>query len=301
VNTLLYKAPKQGIREATLLMIACIYRSDDVVTTLLELGADVNAKDEKRNTALIHLLQYPREYEEPETNEEYDEVIGNVLNIVKILIEKGADAAAENNKGINPLILMASRDYDSEIDLDVVDELLKAGAEILSTTDEGKNAYMVAIDYDRSDIIWMFLQARPTIDLNDTETFPPDGALWYLLKAQRERSSNILRVFLNAQEPIDLNKFSKAEDGLTPLTYAILAQMFDVAQELVEAGADVNLPDEDNQFTPLMLSTQADIEFLGFLIDKGADINKQVGRNNNSAIFEFIESKVPVEKFKFLI
>ena len=302
INDITFSGTKT--KRANLLMTACIYRKKTSVDALLEMGINIHAKDANGNTALLLVVQYPREGEEPEDQDEYDDNMKTIYDIITTLINKGAKADVKNNNGENALIHLASRyDTRSDEEIEVVEELIDWGAEPHEMTKMGKNAFMVAIDYERADLVELFCNKFTETDFDDDRVFPPDGLLWYMLTTQKERSTPILRVLMKADDPPDINRFSTMEDGLTPLMYAILADSFDVAKEMVNLGADVNLMDENEQYTPLMISNQADIDFLQFLIDKGADVNKRSGPagGNTTALFEFIDSNVPVEKVKFLI
>jgi len=93
----------------------------DVVKLLIDKGADVNAKTNDGDTALMWAA------------------ISGEVDIVKMLLEKGADVNAKNNHGDTALIFAAAQG-----NVDIVKILLDAGADISAKNEHGETALMLA-------------------------------------------------------------------------------------------------------------------------------------------------------------
>ncbi|OUM65155.1 hypothetical protein PIROE2DRAFT_41972, partial [Piromyces sp. E2] len=72
---------------------------------------------------------------------------------------------------------------------------------------------------------------------------------------------------------IDINK--KDKDGNTPLVIACKENNVELIKELVEAGANVNISDDNNSDTPLIIMCERENEqMVKYLIEHGAEVNK---------------------------
>jgi ankyrin repeat protein len=71
-------------------------------------------------------------------------VIGNRIDMARLLIERGADVNHEDKKGMTPLLYAASIDFG---DSAMVELLLKSGARTSARTKEGLTALDLARKY----------------------------------------------------------------------------------------------------------------------------------------------------------
>ena len=140
---------------ATNLNEAIIYNAKqtnriDIIFNLLELGADVNAKNYGNEKTL---LMYLIEKENPD------------IEAIKRIIESGADINATDRNGNNILIRAVMFEYEKEDDgiyrifstpLEVMEELLKAGADMTQRNIYGNTAYRIAAKKKRKDFIELF-------------------------------------------------------------------------------------------------------------------------------------------------
>ena len=168
--------------ENFLLMEATLYGNLDTVKELIKNKADVNAKDRYGMTPLLEAIYV------------------NNLDIVKKLIENKADVNARNNYGNTPLIKAVSHG-----NLDIIKELISAGANVNDKDRSGKTALMVAVDYGRTDIV------RELIRAGDADVNIP-------------------------------NRF-----GNTALTLAVIGNQLGIVRELVSAGANVKIKNDRNE------------------------------------------------------
>ena len=144
---------------ATNLNEAIIYNAKqtnriDIIFNLLELGADVNAKNYGNEKTL---LMYLIEKENPD------------IEAIKRIIESGADINATDRNGNNILIRAVMFEYEKEDDgiyrifstpLEVMEELLKAGADMTQRNIYGNTAYRIAAKKKRKDFIELFDRYR---------------------------------------------------------------------------------------------------------------------------------------------
>ena len=144
---------------ATNLNEAIIYNAKqtnriDIIFNLLELGADVNAKNYGNEKTL---LMYLIEKENPD------------IEAIKRIIESGADINATDRNGNNILIRAVMFEYEKEDDgiyrifstpLEVMEELLKAGADMTQRNIYGNTAYRIAAKNKKKDFIELFDKYR---------------------------------------------------------------------------------------------------------------------------------------------
>lgn len=95
---------KSGSHGCTPLMMAALVASHRLVRRFIDLGADVHIRDEKGGTALIYAVSG--------LNRET-----NVLKVVKLLLEAGADITVVDNEGFSPYTLAQSKYTDAVLSL----------------------------------------------------------------------------------------------------------------------------------------------------------------------------------------
>ena len=117
-----------------------------VVKRLLEAGADVNAKDNDGQTALMLAS----------TNNRRD------LRVASELLKAGADVNAKGNDGQTALMLA------SWVGKEVVSELLKAGADVNAKDNDSWTALMLASRAGRTEVVDMLLKAGADMNAKDT-------------------------------------------------------------------------------------------------------------------------------------
>lgn len=125
-----------------------------IIYNLLELGADVNAHNYgNEKTVLMYLI----EKENPD------------IEAIKKIIELGADINATDRNGNNILIRAVMFEYEKEdlgiyrtfgTPLEVVEELLKAGADMTQRNIYGNTAYRIAAKKKKKDFIELFDKYR---------------------------------------------------------------------------------------------------------------------------------------------
>jgi ankyrin repeat protein len=228
---------------ATPLMIAAAKDYFDKAQLLLQMGANVNA------TTLTRLspLQY---------------AVGNStsLEIVKLLIENGADMEARDGTGRTVLMIAAAKDYFDKAQL-----LVQRGANVNATTTRRLTPLHFAAGGGKSpEIVRLLLDAGVDIEARDDTG---RTALFVAASCSREHTA-VVQALLDAGA--DLNALDEHER-------TALHEMGDGFVETVclfiQNGADVNALDQFER-TPLeMTASKGFMETVRVLIGFGADVN----------------------------
>ena len=230
------------------------------VVELLKKGADPNTRDEDRDdTALIWA------------------VINNHLEIVKVLLEWEADPNLQGYNGYTPLIHAASRG-----NLEIVKVLLEWNANPYLFDHDGNNSLLWAIRRNREEVVLALLDEgmspswglSTAIAANHPKLFTtllsrgadPDA------KDNREYTSMTFAI-LNKNTEIKEILLEWGADPNAALIGAARGGLAPVIEELLLMGADPNLRDTNNGYTPLLLAVhQGHLEATKVLLEKGADL-----------------------------
>ena len=175
-----------------------------------------------------------------------------------------------------------------------VRERVTGQPELLSQRDaDGASPMQLALYMDRIEIVSVLLEIGYRPDLFESvllgradyvreqlqrhpgqkDAFSPDG--WSLLHlAAYGGEERTVRAVLEAGAVLHPLAKSKYSPGNTPLHAAIAAGKVNAAQLLIDAGADVNFPQQPGSFTPLHIAaSRKDPALAAFLIQQGAAIN----------------------------
>ena len=177
--------------------------------------------------------------------------------ISSILLEMGAEVAAEDSRGWTAIHRAAEEGYEAVVRL-----LLQAGATVDAKTKNGGTALYRAARCGHGAVVQLLLQAGAAVD-----TTTESG--WTALHCAAGSGHDTV-VQLLLEKGADLAVADK--DGWTPLCLASIYGHVNVVKLLLEKGADLAVADKVG-WTPLCLASKnGHADIVKLLLEKGADI-----------------------------
>ncbi|HEX4274926.1 MAG TPA: ankyrin repeat domain-containing protein [Bryobacteraceae bacterium] len=203
------------------------------------------------------------------------------LDAVKLLLAAGADAKAANRYDITALTEAANSGDGA-----MVEALVKAGADVNAAFGEGETPLMTASRTGSAAGVKALLSAGAKV--NATDKYRGETAL---MSAVSENHAEVAKLLVAAGADVNLRStlfdfnFRKvaaggtqavySRGGLTALLIAARQGAIESAQILLDAGADINKPEEDYGFTPLLEAIFNDhYDFAAFLVDHKASLKE---------------------------
>uniref|UniRef100_A0A6C0ED74 Uncharacterized protein n=1 Tax=viral metagenome TaxID=1070528 RepID=A0A6C0ED74_9ZZZZ len=225
------------------LALACHNGNTEIVKILLENGASsvINEADIGGLTPLLYATKRKH------------------FDIIKLLVEHGADVNIQNKEGFTPLINSILYEDKKSVEL-----LLKSGANV-----EQKKGFLtplnIACIYGNMEIIELLLKNGADINTKNQYGVTP------LIMSIGKKFINVVKLLIEKGANVNLSD----EVGGTPLMYACGKNVFEIVELLVKNGANVNLSD-NNGSTPLMFACQnKNFDIVKLLVEHGADVNIQ--------------------------
>lgn len=236
------------------------------------------------------------------------------LNILQDFI------AEQDNEGNTALIYACIYNYT-----DILEFLIKAGANLDLQNAQGYTALMHAALYGFGEIVDILIQAGATVDLRDNTGHTTLLRLVYLHN-KTERNKNIPSLLINAGANLNITN----DYGYSALMYCITnEQNFEWAKLLMESGADLDIQDSTGKTVLIiavmnkkvlavkeLIKHQANvhlattggntalmfcfdnIEMIRILLDAGADVNAQ--NSDGITIMHNVMKEYKLEACKFL-
>ena len=224
----------------TALMIAVYVDALRAAAALVNLGADIHAKNNNGLTPLHFAAQ------------------GNAVNAARFLVDRGANIHEKNNYGETPLNSAAWGNA-----VDVARFLVDRGADIHVKSNDGETPLHSAAWGNAVDAARFLVDRRADIHAKSNAGLTP------LHLAAQFNSIDAARFLVDRRADIH----AKGNDGLTPLHLAAFWNAVDAARILVDRGADIHARGNDGR-TPLHLAALGKaVDAARFLVDRGADIH----------------------------
>lgn len=268
------------------------------IELLIEMGADVTAVDDKGNTPLHALLseglslkndKIPFSMRTSATLKHQ----ANVIKMVDLLIEKGAQLDALNNdlrtpffvccmeSGENTAILTHLLSLGAMVDAQDIREntclhyvaatentkkakfLLDAGADSNIQNNEGKTPYQIALEKNRRAIISIIEKANVRIEMDGDDM---DAAF---MRACQNGRRGVAEMLVRSGN-VDITYVDNF--GRTPLHYIAKMGMVALAKFVLKEGVDVDYTDNAGQTALHFAAGNLQKEVFRLLLDHGADM-----------------------------
>ncbi|HEY4111548.1 ankyrin repeat domain-containing protein [Puia sp.] len=207
---------------------------------LLRNGADVNGYDDDSDNVLINAALYAS------------------VECMEVLLQHHADPNLPNRYGHRPLMLCTN-------DRDKMNLLVQYGARINDTAKSGNSALLMACTgYGKYETVKWLIERGADLKARrwNAETA--------LLRACRFSDTLTINLLLSKGFEIDAHPW-----GYTALYMAVRTGNWDVVTCLVNHGADVNIPDEDNNPPVMWAAVAGNVAVVKLLLLKAKNINSK--------------------------
>ncbi len=282
-----------------------------VIQALLQAGADVN----------INSWKYEQWDLSPPSSKGYTPLIIAAETwcppeVIKALIAAGADLKARHGKQVMD-ILLCNENISEDNDVELVRELIKAGANVNTRCDYnnydkvftynsrhgGETPLMVAARGGSAEIVQMLIDAGADVNAQNEKNNNQTA----LILATREGHAEVVKVLLAAgadktarltkEEHKDIFKadVSQADPGYTLLMLAFMplrGSLYykeytphpQVIKALIEAGVDVNAQNIKGETALYLAAKRGDTEAVKMLLAAGAEVNTQDNYNKETPL-----------------
>ncbi|MBO7238069.1 MAG: ankyrin repeat domain-containing protein [Elusimicrobiaceae bacterium] len=252
--------PKSGW---TILFSAALYGDPEIISILVERGANVNHASFAKGETPLHVA-----------------VMMGKVPAVKALLELGADPNARAHSGKTPIFYTEYTDKNYK---EIIELLVSKGANINALDKDGYNP--------------LFLAMCQAIRLEDEEPFTPED-----VKTVTSSYDLALKTFSHVKKVVyakerieslitagaDINFHSEYE-GMTPLMIACMAGWDGIAKMLCEKGANINDTDDRGETALMQACTKKYPKIVSLLIEKGC--NKNTKNNDGKTALEIAKEK----------
>ena len=244
-----------------------------VCQVLIDAGADIETKDEVGRSPLLRAS------------------ISGKIAVVKMLVEAGAGVCVTDNHERTCLMLAAYFGHTEtvrylvvlpEVDVnhsenngytalhfavqqqfpDVVCLLIDAGADIEAKSKDGRSPLLLASIAGHLDIVKMLVEAGAGVCVSDSQRYT------CLIMASASGHTETVRYLVGLKD-VDVNH---TNCGHTALHFAVMRNHPGVVEVLFEAGADIEVKDEEGSSPLLLACTTGHLDIVKMLVEAGAGV-----------------------------
>ncbi len=240
----------------------------------------------------------------------------NRLELVKLLLENGADVNAKTSFGYTALMFAATDSRDNER---VIRLLLENGADVNCQNKNGETALMYACISNGYNAIVDMLEYNADIELVSKEGFTALGFVCW-----KRDYPDIVRLLIEHGAKIDSGEYlplfgacihghtksvrvllecganvnKQSRGGVTALMCACKNGEVEAVKLLLKHGADVNISNEDGATALMYACARGDVYLMGLLIESGASVYAKT--NNGITVFEIANNLYQSQKDEVL-
>ena len=203
-------------------------------------------------------------------------------DIVKLLLQRGAQVDLQNNVGQTALMWASDRGH-----MDIAKLLVDHGAEV------GRDHVLVAACKSGDDSLVLSL-INSGVNVNCLVDFF-NGEWSPLMRASAEGHTEIVKVLLERGAQVDLQN----NVGLTALMMASDSGCTEIVKVLLERGAQVDLPDNVGWTALMMASDSGCTDIVKLLLERGAQVDLQ--NNDGRTALMWASVRGPMDIAKLLV
>jgi len=240
-----------------------------IVTSLLKLGADVDARDNDAMTPLLLALQSCRGTKTVQVLLEHGANVRvrnksgqvplhlalrhGVFGIVTSLLKFGADVDVHDNDAMTPLLLaLQYRSGDDSKFTETVQVLLEHGASVHVWNKSSQTPLHLALHHECFGIVALLPKFGADINAQDNDIMTPLHLVSQYRLGDDSRSAKTAQLLLEHGASVHIRN----KNGQTPLHLALHHGCFSIVALLLKFGADADACDND-AMTPLLLVLQS--------------------------------------------
>ena len=279
------------------LLLACTTGHLDIVKMLVEAGAGVRGSNIEGVTCLLRaayhghteIVRYLVGLPQVDVNQLgckdlnltalHLAVVGKHQDIVKVLIDAGAELDRTGEDGRSALLVASCMDMP-----DIVKMLVEAGAVVRATDNKGRTCLTLASYFGHTETV------RYLAGLKDVEVSHPDADGYTALHfAVQQQFPDVVQELIDAGADIEANN----KDKSSPLLLASRSGSFDIVKMLVEAGSGVRVTDNKGDTCLPLASYFGHTETVRYLVGlKDVDVNHSEN-NGYTALHFAVQQQFP--------
>lgn len=240
----------------SVLFYACEDGSLNMFEMLLEKGADIDVTDNVGDT-LLHAA-----------------VKSGNKSIIQLLLDRGVYIDEKNNDGRTPLMIAAIKSR-----ADIAKYLVEQGADISVRDDNGNNAFKYAVTGGNKQLIALLMDESA-----DEKSKNGNNALHMAVSAG---SLEAVKAVI-AENPELMNE--RNDKGQTPIFTAAENNKYVIMKELVEAGSDINLYDNDSRTILHISALYNNLASIKMLVEHNVEIDV-TDSNGNTPLLLAVENR----------